>query len=340
MPVAPQRGLDTIARPGLAACLLVGLLAGAFPDIDSLLGLVSPLAYLTGHRGLTHSLVLLPLWAALLAWLFSGFGRRRDCLKPFFFISAAALALHVLGDLITAFGTMLLEPLSDRRFALSTTFIIDLWFSGIVLAGVLATLLLPRWRMPSIAALVVLCGYVAFSSVQRERALEIGLARAAANGWSGVLVTAVPRPVSPFNWMVVIEDGERYEHAQVNLRRAEPVVAGEDAGFVRRLDAAYLPVAQASWLPATRFGRDADAREIAQAVWDHPDFAVVRWFYALPALYGIQRADGEQCAWFQDLRFSVPGRASVPFRYGMCRARPSEPWQRFEMVGDDGRRPL
>jgi inner membrane protein len=339
-PVAPQRGLDTVARPGLAACLLVGLLAGAFPDIDSLLGLLSPIAYLVGHRGVTHSLVLLPLWAALLAWVFSGFGRRRDCIRPFFIISAAALAVHVLGDLITAFGTMLFEPISDRRFALSATFIIDLWFSGIALAGVLATVLLPRWRLPSVVALAALCGYVGFSSVQHERALDVGLARAAATGWSGATVSAVPRPVSPFNWMVVIEDGERYEHAQVNLRRAEPVVAGEGAGFIRRLDAAYRPVAQASWAPATRFGLDADAREIAQAVWDHPDFAVMRWFYALPALHAIQRAGGEQCAWFQDLRFSVPARASVPFRYGMCRASPSAPWQRFEMVGEDGRRPL
>jgi hypothetical protein len=51
-------------------------------------------------------------------------------------------------------------------------------------------------------------------------------------------------------------------------------------------------------------------------------------------LYAIQRTAGEQCAWFQDLRFAVPGRETVPFRYGMCRAGPSAPWQRFEMVGE------
>jgi len=153
-------------------------------------------------------------------------------------------------------------------------------------------------------------------------------------------VSAVPRPVSPFNWMVVVENGERYEVAQVNLRRTERLVAGEDAGFLRRLDAAYLPVAQAAWAPATRFGIDDDAHEIAQAAWDQPGFAAMRWFYALPALYAIQRTAGEQCAWFQDLRFAVPGRETVPFRYGMCRAGPSAPWQRFEMVGEDGRRPI
>jgi inner membrane protein len=301
--------------PGVAACLAVGFLAGAFPDIDSLLGLVSPQAYLVGHRGLTHSLLLLlPVWAALLAWLCTGFGRKREYIRPFFIVSAAAIAVHVAGDLVTAFGTMLLEPLSDRRFALSTTFIIDLWFSGIALAGVLASILLPRWRLPALAALGLLCGYVAFSSVQRDRAIEVGLARAAANGWTDAKVTAVPRPVSPFNWMVAVEHGDRYELAQVNLRRAEPLVAGEDAGFVRRLDAAYRPVAQAVWSPATRFGLDEDARAIAEEAWDQPEFATMRWFYALPALHAIQRSTGEQCAFFQDLRFSVPGRDSVPFR--------------------------
>ena len=320
--------------------MTVGFCAAAFPDIDSVLALLSPIAYLAGHRGITHSLLLLPVWAALMAWLFSSFGRKRECLKPFFVISAAALAVHVAGDVITTFGTMLLAPLSDRRFALSTTFIIDLWFSGIALAGVAASLLLPRWRLPAVASLFALCGYVAFSSLQHDRAIEVGFARATANGWSDATVSAVPQPLSPFNWMVAVENGERYEIARVNLRRTEPLVAGEDAGFLRRLDAGYRPVEQAAWAPATRFGIDEDAREIAQAVWDQPGFETMRWFYALPALYAIQRAGGEQCAWFQDLRFAVPGRASVPFRYGMCRASPSAPWQRFEMVGEDGRRPF
>jgi inner membrane protein len=332
---------DSIAPPGLPACLAVGFLAAAFPDIDSLLTSVSPVAYLTGHRGVTHSLLLLPAWAALLAWLFSGFGRRRGHLKAFFVVCAAAIVVHVAGDWITAFGTMLLAPLSDRRFALSTLFIIDLWFSGIALAGVVACLAFARSRVPALAALAVLCGYVVFSAVQHDRALVVGKTRATALGWSDATVSAVPRPVSPFNWMVVVEYGERYEVAQVNLRRTEPLEAGDDAGFVRRLDAAYLPVAGATWTPATRFGQDDDAREIAQAAWDHPSFEVMRWFYALPALHAIQRVPGqEQCAWFQDLRFVVPARGSLPFRYGLCRADPGAPWQRFERVGEDDRRPF
>ena len=46
----------------------------------------------------------------------------------------AAIFVHILGDLITQFGTMILAPFSDQRFGWGTTFIIDLPFTGIILA--------------------------------------------------------------------------------------------------------------------------------------------------------------------------------------------------------------
>ncbi|MBC7782047.1 MAG: metal-dependent hydrolase [Proteobacteria bacterium] len=321
--------------------MIVGAAAGALPDIDFVLSYISPIAYLTGHRGLTHSVLLLPIWAGLLAWLGARLARQRTYLRPFFWISAAGIGSHIVGDLITSFGTMVLEPVSSRRFAWSTTFIIDLWFTGILVAGLAATLAFRRRRLPAMLSLAVLGAYVGLSAVQQQRAIDVGLARAQANGWSDATVTVVPRPVSPFNWMVLVEYGEGYEVAQVNLNRRERLVADANAGIIRRLDAAYLPVAEANWSVATRFGLDDDARELAQAVWDHPEFAQMRWFYALPALYAIKRTPGEQCVWFQDLRFVVPGRAQVPFRYGMCRASVTAPWQRLELAGDDDeRRPI
>ncbi len=337
VPRLASRSVDAADPPRLLACVAVGGIVGAFPDVDYVLGFVSPTAYLLGHRGVTHSLLLLPLWAALLAFVFSRLAGQRTWFRPFFLISAAALGIHIAGDLITAFGTMLLAPLSDRRFALSTTFIIDLWVSGILLAGLVLTFVLPRLRLPAVLSFILLAGYIGLSATQQQEALQVGQARAQANGWFDATVSALPRPVSPFNWMVVVEYGERYEIAQVNLRRGQRLIAEPDAGFVRRLDAAYLPVPEANWRVATRFGIDADARELAQAVWDHPDFTVMRWFYALPALYSIKRTPGEQCVWFQDLRFDVPGRTEIPFRHGMCRASEDAPWQRLQLVGEDQR---
>jgi len=46
-----------------------------------------------------------------------------------------SIGAHIAGDVITSYGTMLLAPLSDWRAAIGTTFIIDLWFSGIIVAG-------------------------------------------------------------------------------------------------------------------------------------------------------------------------------------------------------------
>jgi membrane-bound metal-dependent hydrolase YbcI (DUF457 family) len=51
--------------------LLLGGAAAAFPDIDFIGFLVDPLRFLAHwHQGPTHSLILLPLWAALLGALF------------------------------------------------------------------------------------------------------------------------------------------------------------------------------------------------------------------------------------------------------------------------------
>ena len=58
-------------------CVLLGTLAAAFPDSDVVLSALSPLAYLYHHRGVTHSFVMLPLWALLLAWLWSRLRRNR-----------------------------------------------------------------------------------------------------------------------------------------------------------------------------------------------------------------------------------------------------------------------
>src|SRR5262245_29307347 len=43
-----------------------GFCAAMFPDGDALLSPLSPEFYITQHRGLTHSFLLVPVWAFLL----------------------------------------------------------------------------------------------------------------------------------------------------------------------------------------------------------------------------------------------------------------------------------
>ena len=79
------------------------------------------------HRGVTHSLLMLPLWSIVLAWLCAMLWRNGPGWRAYFGVFAWGIGIHIAGDWITSFGTLLLAPFSVRRFALSTTFIIDLW---------------------------------------------------------------------------------------------------------------------------------------------------------------------------------------------------------------------
>ena len=111
---------------------MAGTVAAVFPDTDILTTLVSPLTYLTLHRGVTHSFLLLPLWTLLLALLMGLATRKLPAWRSYLLVCALGIGIHILGDWITSFGTMFLAPLSHARFALGTTFIIDLVFNGII----------------------------------------------------------------------------------------------------------------------------------------------------------------------------------------------------------------
>src|SRR3954465_2661916 len=156
-----------------------GFLACASPDLDFVTGFAGPVSYLLNHRGVTHSLILLPLWALGISWLLAKIVREPNGKdgtagwRALYGITAMAIGLHIAGDLITSYGTMIFAPFSSWRPGLGTTFIIDLWFSGIIVAGLIASAIAYRSSWPAIAAFAVLGGYVGFQYLQRERALEI-----------------------------------------------------------------------------------------------------------------------------------------------------------------------
>jgi inner membrane protein len=189
--------------------------------------------------------------------------------------------------------------------------------------------------VPAVAALFFLCGYVSFQWVQQQQAVAVGEYYAREQGFDDVTVSALPRPVSPFNWMVIVAQRDFYHYAFVNLRRNRALAPGPDAGFIARLDSAYLPAASARWERMLRLGV-GEERALAEQVWVHADFGFFRWFSAYPVLAQVDRDSPSVCVWFQDLRFLIPGRDTWPFRYGMCRSA-GEPWLAYE-AGDDGER--
>ena len=119
------------------------MLGAIFPDSDVLRDILSHdrLLVVTWHRSITHSLLMLPLWALLLAGITRAFTSWRKWEAPSFALLSAIYAVgilsHILLDLVTSFGTMIWSPLRWSRPAWDLLFIVDFTFAGI--------LLVPQW---------------------------------------------------------------------------------------------------------------------------------------------------------------------------------------------------
>jgi membrane-bound metal-dependent hydrolase YbcI (DUF457 family) len=152
-------------RVAILACT-----AGAvFPDIDVFAGPVAHnnLAIMTWHRGITHSVVMLPVWAVVLAAITWWAARRLRWPTPVFTdlvaIYLVAIGSHIFLDVITNFGTMVWAPLNYTRVAWDWIFIVDLTFTSFALMPQLAAWAfrplqnswkraLPLWAAFSLAA--------------------------------------------------------------------------------------------------------------------------------------------------------------------------------------------
>ena len=167
------RGEDMFASHAVNSgrILTWSLMLGAiFPDSDVLRDFFSSdkLLIVTWHRSITHSLLLLPLWALLLAgitrwfakgkeWrgpvavaiskilglgILSGVIRRwladkKEWEVPSFLVLTGIYAVgvlsHILLDLVTSFGTMIWSPLEWSRPAWDLIFIVDFTLTAILL---------------------------------------------------------------------------------------------------------------------------------------------------------------------------------------------------------------
>ena len=321
------------------ARLWVGFWAAAFPDSDFLTRFIDPLTYLTVHRGITHSVILLPLWALGLPLLFMLLARKKYSWRAFLGVTALAISIHIAGDVITAFGTMIFAPFSTWRAQLPLTFIIDPYFTAIIVTGLLTSALWRAARKPAIIALAVLAGYVGFQGLLHQRAVAAGEAYAARHELVAGTIEAIPQPFSPFHWMIVIPQQQEYRLAYVSLwRDAIPEFPPEDANWLRQVNASYYPVRDAVWNRVPRFGEGKDAR-MAEELWYSQPLTTFRDFAQFPALYGVDRIQGKLCVWFNDLRFALAGR-TMPFRYGACRTSTDTAWRVHRLINDDNGREI
>jgi inner membrane protein len=124
--------------------LLVGAALGTLPDLDVLIDYGDAVANFTYHRGFSHSLFVLPpfaalLWLALKRW----WAPVRGAPLQWLAIIGLALITHPLLDAHTAYGTQLLWPLTVPPTMWATLFIIDPLFTLPLLVGIIIVAVRP-----------------------------------------------------------------------------------------------------------------------------------------------------------------------------------------------------
>ncbi len=315
-----------VQRIPLGTRTWIGFLACAFPDSDFVLHWVDALFYFNWHRGITHSLVLLPLWAAAGAWLLHRASRRRWPMGELFWLLVLVIGLHILGDLITAYGTRIWMPLSTTRVHWDFTFNIDLILTGILLAG----LLLSWWRRPLLHARLftgLLLGYVGLQMLLQQQALRIGAAYADTRlSAPPMRLVALSQPLSPLNWKLLVEEDGRYHTAYLRLRGQawSPPAPAWLAAMMEH----YREPGSLAWQEIPRLG--SDSPNLVREAWEDAALAEYRRFAQFPRLYRIDREDERTCVWFTDERFVLP-EMTPPFRYGLCRTNAQAPWRLEEL---------
>ena len=189
-----------------------GAVGGLLPDLDVLAVLgQGPLGEFVHHRGFTHALWFGPLVGPLLGASVWRYHARRlakararaagaergpsACAAPphpgdpllrtaWMGLFALALFTHPLIDVFTSYGTQLFAPFSNQRYALHAVGIIDVTYSGILVAALALGRALrgnaAAVRRVAWAALALSWAYLGYGLWLNERARDAVTARLAA----------------------------------------------------------------------------------------------------------------------------------------------------------------
>jgi len=267
-----------------------GAFAGMLPDVDVLLNFTGPLGEFQHHRGFTHSIWFGPLLGPLLGWLAWRYtGREPGRLRAWIVLFVVGLLTHPLLDAFTSYGTRLLTPLSEHRFAWDGVAIVDPAYSLILAAGlaigIRCGLRSPASRTVGWAALALSTAYLGYGTLLNERLEDRVRADLQASGVTGAAeadVRAYPTLLQLFLRRVVVRVGDEVRIGWVSTWRNN---GGHWESF-RPADDPRIRAARAT-----------------------PEGRLLEWFADGVTVGRVADGrDGGPCVEIDDLRYGFPGR--------------------------------
>lgn len=317
----------------VVCCVVV---AAVFPDCDYLLFWWDPYRFITHwHRGISHSIVMIPVWSVLMGMCLAHIFHHRQQWKILSKWCAIGLISHIIVDLVTLYGTQVFAPVSEYRLALGLFFDIDPYIAGLSIV-----FLVGGYRRPSIArvGLFVILLYVLFQLSMRHVAFTIANDN---KGQNAIQVYALPQPISPAHWKLVVSYPHYYEVGYLNVASSIPWQRFAKMINLSSIFEPYKRSQYLDWRRVYRFGISEEDRQLSADAWRQPAFSAFRRFSSLPVLYRIDRTSNQACVWFTDIRYVLPNM-TPPFRYGSCRSSNQAPWRLFRLMrwADNDRQPI
>ena len=200
------------------AALLAGAALGTLPDLDSLVLLAltdDPVTLMTAHRGLSHSLFVLPVLGSLLWWLFKRFGHGRVAQAPgrWWWAIVLALVTHPVLDAFTVYGTQVWWPLALPPVVWSGVFIIDPLYTVPLLAGCVWAWWArarPVAQRALLAGLALSTAYLGWSLVGKYRVEQQARTDLLAQGIAVDRLMAGAQPFNTLLWRVIAVGHDGY----------------------------------------------------------------------------------------------------------------------------------
>ena len=222
-------------RTALATVTLV--LAAEAPDLDVLGYVHGPVYGFAHHRGITHTLIGVPIMGALTVFVVWGVYslwhlRRKPDKRPswgllFWFACIGGLS-HILLDFTNNYGVRPFSPFYPRWYSWDIVFIIEPVLWAILLAGLVLPALFglihaeigvkkrgPRGQVGAILALAGMLAVWGVRDFEHRHALAAMQARLY-EGAVPVRLSAYPYWVNPFKWMGVVETKDFFQTMHVD----------------------------------------------------------------------------------------------------------------------------
>lgn len=226
--------------------IVAGAVAGVAPDADALIRSSSDaLLYLEYHRHFSHSLLFIPVGAALVAgvlWLLLHKRLAAPAFPRLYVFCFLGYALAGVLDACTSYGTHLLWPVSDARTAWNIIAVFDPLFTLLLVIP----LAMAVWRLrPRLAVFGLALGasYLLVGAIQHQRALTLLTAHAEAQQLSSERLLVKPTFANLILWRGIVQTRDEIHVVAVRpaLFEAARVYPGDTARRVRRDDFSLLP---------------------------------------------------------------------------------------------------